>query len=68
MIYYVLCGIIILQDIVHRFERRDLYNRIMSKNITEYKNITENSGETHPRKSAHARSIERWRKKGGDMR
>lgn len=54
--YYVLFGIIILQNIAHYLERRDLYNRIMSKNLTEYKG--EKCSSVH---SAHARVLNRWR-------
>lgn len=54
---YVLCGIIVLQQILHHFERRDLYNRIMSKNLSEYK------GETPSYQvSAHSKVLERWRR------
>ncbi len=61
MIIYILCGVIILQSIIHRFERKDLYNRIMSKNLTEYK------GEKHVYvKSAHDRAIKRWRGQDGE--
>ena len=61
MISYVLCGIIIIQAISHHYERKDLYDRIMSKNLTEYK------GEPGRRfRSAHERVMERWRKTGGE--
>lgn len=61
MIVYILCGIIILQAIAHHFERRDLYNRIMSKNLTEYK-----SGKPPSVVSAHDRVLNKWRGKDGD--
>ncbi len=62
MITYILCGVIILQAVIHFFERKDLYNRIMSKNLTEYKGEKCISA-----KSAHERVINRWRgKKDGD--
>lgn len=61
MISYILCGVIILQSIIHRFERKDLYNRIMSKNLTEYKGEKGISV-----KSAHDRVIKRWRGKDGE--
>ena len=61
MITYILCGVIILQAVIHFFERKDLYNRIMSKNLTEYK------GENRIFvKSAHDRVINRWRGKDGE--
>lgn len=54
----LLCVIIFLQSLVHRAERKDLYNRIMSRNLTEYK------GEgCRSVKSAHDRVIRRWRGK-----
>lgn len=61
MIVYILCGIIIFQSIIHHFERKDLYNRIMSKNFTEYKGEKCISA-----KSAHDRVLKRWRGKGGE--
>lgn len=65
MDYYILCGIlcsiIILQSIIHHFERKDLYNRIMSRNLTEYKGESVLSV-----KSAHDRVLSRWRGKDGE--
>lgn len=61
MIKYILCGIIILQALAHHFERRDLYNRIMSKNLAEYK-----SGKAPSVVSAHNRVLNKWRGKDGD--
>lgn len=61
MIVYVLCGIIIVQSVLHRFERKDLYNRIMSKNLNEYKG----KGMLSPR-TAHTRILNRWRGRKGD--
>lgn len=52
----ILCGIIVLQELLHRFERRDLYNRIMSKTFTEYKNLGQNYVQ-----SAHKKVLKRWR-------
>ena len=65
MLYILLIAVIILQNILHSFERRDMYNRLMSKDLTEYKN----SGNTTPKKhipSAHDRVLARWRNKAGD--
>lgn len=56
-----LCGVIALQQIIHHYERQDLYNRIMSRTLTEYK------GESPGYQvSAHKRVLNRWRQKGGD--
>lgn len=43
------------------FERKDLYNRIMSRNLTEYKGEKCVSA-----KSAHDRVLKRWRGKSGE--
>lgn len=59
MTVYILCGIIVMQSLLYRFERKDLYNRIMSKNLTEYKNEPCKRIQT-----AHEKAIERWRRKG----
>lgn len=61
MITYILCGTIILQSIIHHFERKDLYNRIMSKNLAEFK-----GEKCHSAKSAHDRVLNRWRGKDGE--
>ena len=51
-----------LQALIHYCERKDLYDRVMSKNFTEYK------GGNIPRYhiSAHENVLKRWRNKGGD--
>lgn len=61
MIVYLLCGIIIVQSVFHHFERRDLYNRIMSKNLTEYKGKG-----LLPVKSAHRQVLKRWKGLDGE--
>ena len=60
----ILIAVIVLQSILHYCERRDMCNRLMSKNLTEY-----NQGKTPPPKhtpSAHDRTLNRWRNKVGD--
>ena len=57
----LLCVIIFLQSLIHRAERKDLYNRIMSRNLTEYKGEKPLSV-----RSAHDRVIRRWRGKEGE--
>ena len=57
-----LCGVILAQQVIHHFERKDLYNRIMSKNLTEYKGDSPGY-----QTSAHRRVLERWKaRRGGD--
>ena len=61
MIVYILCGIIVLQSIIQHFERKDLYNRIMSRDLSDYK------GEKVSRViSAHERALNKWRGKDGE--
>ena len=63
MIQVILCVVIILQAIFHYIERRDLYNRIMSRSLTEYKQDTTPPKQTQ---SAHDRVLNKWRNKAGD--
>jgi hypothetical protein len=54
---YALAVVIVVQQIIHHYERKDLYDRIMSKTLTEYKG---DSPGYHV--SAHRRVLNRWRK------
>lgn len=53
----------ITQAIIHSVERRDMLNRLMSKDLIEYK-----QGTNHPKHipSAHERVLNKWRNKVGD--
>ena len=64
MLDIILIVVIILQSIIHFLERRDMYNRLMSKDLTEYKQ----GGAPPPRRipSAHDRTLQKWRSKVGD--
>ena len=55
----VLVFIIVALVIVQFFERRDLYNRIMSRDINEYKQRSPTKQEKHI--SAHERTLKKWR-------
>lgn len=57
---YALCGVILIQQIIHHYERKDLYNRIMSKTLTEYKGDSPGY-----QISAHKRVLNQWRKRNG---
>ena len=63
IILIVLLIIIVMQEIFHFVERRDMYNRLMSKSLSEYK-----QGGQPPKNipSAHERTLNNWRKKAGD--
>ena len=60
-IIYSLIGVIVLQSIIHRIERKDLYNRIMSKDYAEYK-----GSKCSYTPAAHDRVLKRWRGKDGE--
>lgn len=60
----ILIAIIILQAIFHYFERRDMYNRLMSKSLSEYKQVGKNPPKHIP--SAHDRILNKWRNRVGD--
>ena len=64
MVDIILVAVILIQALLHYSERRDLYDRLMSRDITEYKN----SGNPPPKAipSAHDRVLNKWRNKGGD--
>ena len=63
-IIFGLIGIIFVQAETHRRERKDLYNRIMCRDIKDYNKI-ERPTETH--KSKHSKVLERWRKKNDNQ-
>ncbi len=80
IIIYGLCAIclllfiiIVIQSLVHAFEnkahrleRRDLYDRIMSGNVKEYKFLSDEKKDDEPHLSAHRRVMNNWRDpKGG---
>lgn len=59
----VLITAILIQQLLHYIERRDMYNRLMCKDYAEYKNT-----DTPPVKhipSAHSKVLRKWRDKGG---
>lgn len=60
-IIYALFGLLVIQQIIHHHERKDLYDRIMSKNLTEYKGDSPGY-----QVSAHRKVLNRWRHRGGE--
>lgn len=52
-----------MQEIIHSIERRDMYNRLMSKSLTEYK---QSGSPPKHIPSAHDRILNKWRNKVGD--
>lgn len=61
----ILIAIIILQSLLHFCERRDLYNRLMSKDLTDYNQTKKIPPKQHI-PSAHKRVLKRWKNRGGD--
>ena len=53
----------LIQVIFHFIERRDMYNRLMSKNLAEYKSSGEPPKNHIP--SAHDRLLKKWRDRTG---
>ena len=60
----ILCAVIVIQSILHFIERRDMYNRLMSKDYADY-NRPKTPLQPHI-PSAHSQVIRRWKNKGGD--
>lgn len=61
---YILFAVIVLQTVIHFFERRDMYNRLMSKNYSEYVHTDKTPPKHIP--SAHEKTLQKWRNKAGD--
>ena len=64
MLEIILCVVIVIQTVIHFIERRDMYNRLMSKSYTEYKQSDKKPPKHIP--SAHERTLQKWRNKAGD--
>ena len=62
VVIYALIAGIVAQSVLHIIERRSLYNRLMSRDLAEYKRVTNGDAESEPRKTAHDKAIEKWRK------
>ena len=58
LVEIVLCAVIILQSILHYIERDKLQDRIMSRNLNEYKAKDEPKRQIQ---SAHDKVLRRWR-------
>ena len=59
-VIFGLIGIIFVQAISHRIERKDLYNRIMCGSMKEYQNIDKPERRV---KSRHRELLDNWRAK-----
>lgn len=62
IIEYILSGVIIVQCIMHYIERKDLYTRLMCKDVQDYKSA--NKKEVQSPMSRHKEVLDRWRGKG----
>lgn len=58
-VIFMLCAVMIVQSVISARERRDLYNRIMSRDIHDYKNAQ--SPTVRNPKSKASEVLERWR-------
>jgi hypothetical protein len=61
-IIFALIGVIILENIIHYRERKDLYNRIMCGSAKEYKQF-ENEQPNKSYESAHRKVLKHWQNK-----
>ena len=61
-VIYALLILILAQEIIHRAERKDLYNRIMCRDIDDYKQLGEPKASKAP--TAHDRALKKWRGMG----
>lgn len=61
IVYCILSAIIIIQDIIHRAERRDMLNRLMAKDLADLRQDVVTPPKHIP--SAHDRVLNNWRKK-----
>lgn len=57
-VIYILSAVIVIQSILHRFERRDLYNRIMCGDIRELRQEKNNIKRPISR---HQEVMNKWR-------
>ncbi len=61
MEFICLCMVLLI-TLLSMKERRSLYDRIMSKDLSEYKKLSESKDEIHKAHlSAHARALKKWR-------
>ena len=60
--------IIAAQGIMHYRERKDLYNRLMSRSLDEYKRACGRGEPAEKRESPHQRAIRDWRERGESMK
>ena len=57
------CALIATLEFIHFRERKDLYDRMMSRNIDEYKRISDNKKTPEDlRESQHQKAVNAWRK------
>ena len=60
--------IVLAQQLLHYKERKDLYNRLMSRNLDEYKRVCSKDTTAEKRESPHQRAIRDWRERGESMK
>ena len=56
--------IIAAQELMHYRERESLYNRLMSRNLDEYRRACSKEAPAEKRESPHQRAIRDWRERG----
>lgn len=67
----LLAAVLLIQEVLHHKERRELIDRLMARNLAEYKanNASAVEGTEKPKNDRlyrHREVIKRWRSGGGD--
>ena len=65
-IIIVLIVYILIRELMHKSERKDLYNRIMCRDLSDYNRAADISkGKAKSAISAHKKVLEEWKNGGG---
>lgn len=65
VILIFLASYIVMQSVCHRFERKDLYTRIMCRDVSDYTDNVDSKRTKKPAKpSAHSKVLDEWRNGG----
>ncbi len=66
LVIVIFCLVIVIAalETLHFIERRDLYDRLMSRDLNEYRRAKAKGGDEAPRVSGHTKTIREWREMG----
>lgn len=63
----ILCVLILIQALLHRAERRDLYDRLMCRDVNDYKQARARDKPGTAVTHRHEQVMKRWRDRGEDV-